>query len=246
MLKICAVSYLNTKPYVVGLEHLKQLENIEYTLEYPSLCAKKFIKNEVDIALLPVAVLKNLIQPYFQFANMGIASNGSVNTVCLFSQNEINNIHTIYLDYQSKTSVELIKILCRNLWHISPVFKPLTQEEINLGAGEAVVVIGDRAIPMLAKYKFVYDLGEHWKELYHLPFVFAIWVSNKELPPRFIQNFKDAMDIGFHNIDEIVATYDNVFSDFNFSIKKYLNSTIVYNLSDKYFEGMNKFLELLD
>ena len=57
--KVSAVSYLNTVPFIYGLKSSKIYEDIELQLNYPSACAKKLINDEVDIALVPVVILKS-------------------------------------------------------------------------------------------------------------------------------------------------------------------------------------------
>ncbi|HNF48735.1 MAG TPA: hypothetical protein PLF48_05095, partial [Chitinophagales bacterium] len=112
MYKLSAVSYLNTKPFLYGLEHAAIADETEISLDPPAVTAEKLIHNEVDIALIPVAVLPLLKQPKI-ISPFCIGSNGKVATVCLFSDVPLEEIETILLDYQSRTSVQLVQILCR-------------------------------------------------------------------------------------------------------------------------------------
>ena len=55
-MKISAVSYLNTKPFLHGLR--KSADNdLEISVDIPSECARKVIEGEVDLGLIPVAVI---------------------------------------------------------------------------------------------------------------------------------------------------------------------------------------------
>ena len=102
--------------------------------------------------------------------------DGSVDTVCLYSNVSLNNIEDIYLDYQSKTSVELLKILCKEYWKISPNFKnsKIGFEE-KVKDNTALLIIGDQKKYFNnAKYKYIFDLSLIWKQMTGLPFVFML------------------------------------------------------------------------
>ena len=121
-MKVCSVSYLNSIPFVYGLEN-SDIE-VDLSLEIPSVCGQKLLNNEVDIALLPVAVIPTLdyadvVSPYC------ISSDGAVQTVCLFSEVPLEQIDTILLDYHSRTSNALVQLLSKRFWKIQPKFKNL-------------------------------------------------------------------------------------------------------------------------
>ena len=59
-IKISAVSYTNTLPFIYGLENSKIINHIELSKDIPSVCAKKLISNKVDIGLVPVAIIPKL------------------------------------------------------------------------------------------------------------------------------------------------------------------------------------------
>ena len=119
-MKVCSVSYLNSIPFVYGLEN-SGIE-VDLSLEIPSVCGKKLQNNEVDLALLPIAVIPTLeyaevVSPYC------ISSDGAVQTVCLFSEVPLEQIDSILLDYHSRTSNALVQLLCKHFWKIQPKFK---------------------------------------------------------------------------------------------------------------------------
>ena len=161
-MKVCSISYLNSIPFVYGLENSDI--GVDLSLEIPSVCGQKLIKNEVDLALLPVAVIPSLdfadvVSPYC------ISSDGAVQTVCLFSQVPLEQIKTILLDYHSITSNALVKLLSKYFWKIQPDFK---KSEINfeskISGNTAGVIIGDRAYKYRDDFPFIYDLSYEWKK----------------------------------------------------------------------------------
>ena len=189
MIKVSAVSYLNTMPFIYGLKHSNFIKSIDLQLNYPSLCAEKLLNNEVDIALVPVAIIPQL-KNYFLISDYCIGSFGCVDTVCLYSNVDIREVTKITLDYQSITSVALLKILLKEYWDLKPLItKSNPGFENNIKGSNAELVIGDRAFKMNNQYKYIYDLSEIWKEMTGLPFVFATWVSNKIISKKFIKIF---------------------------------------------------------
>jgi len=241
MIKISAVSYLNTIPFIYGIKQSKLINNIDLQLDYPAICAEKFINEEVDLALVPVIII-----PYLKKANIisdyCIGSNGAVETVCLYSDVPINDVKSIVLDYQSKTSVELLKILLKEYWNLSPKFiKAEIGFENSIKHSNAALVIGDRAFNLNKKHPYIYDLSAIWKDMTGLPFVFAVWVANKKLSDDFIREFNKSLETGLKNIDKALneECYNYLYCE---NAKDYLNNKISYYLDDKKLEAMNFFL----
>ena len=243
--KVSAVSYLNTIPFIYGINHSDLKDKIDLSLDYPSVCAQKLIENKVDIALVPIVVLKE--NPHFNIiSDYCIGAKGKVDTVCLYSDIPLEGIEEIYLDYQSRTSVELLKLLCREHWKVSPNFRHSSEGFENKIEGRtAALIIGDRAFSANGKYKFVYDLSESWKEMTGLSFVFACWISNKNIEENFTSEFNKSLKMGVENVEEsIKKEYDNYPHCKN--PKEYLNNKISYLLDENKRKGMELFLDKIN
>ncbi len=241
MLKISAVSYLNTIPFIHGLKQSKLINTIDLQLDYPSICADKLITDAVDLALVPVAVIPSL-KKYYIVSDYCIGADGAVDTVCLYSDVPINEIETIALDYQSRTSVALLKILLKEYWKLDPTFtKAAIGFENKIEGKHAALVIGDRAFALNNKHQYVYDLAAIWKEMTGLPFVFAAWVANKEISNQFVTSFNTALENGLTDIDKAItvegANYPNCKNP-----EDYLNNKISYILDAEKKKGMELFL----
>lgn len=230
---VSAVSYLNTKPFLHGLELSSVKEKIQLTQDTPAQCAQMLLDNKIDIGLVPIAVIPQLKKPQI-VSPFCIGANGKVKTVCLFSEVPLEEINTIYLDYQSRTSVLLVQLLMKEYWKKEVTFLPsLEGYENTIKNNIAAVIIGDRAIANLGKCRYEYDLAEVWKEFTGLPFVFAAWVSNKEIEQDFLDDFNAALQIGLSNRSQLLAEYSRYNSSY-FSVKEYWNTNIEYELdSDK-------------
>ena len=100
----------------------------------------------------------------------------------------LDKIETVLLDYQSRTSVALLKVLIKEYWKINVVFEETSGDyQSKISGTTAGLVIGDRALQQRKISPFIYDLGIGMEKVYGLPFVFAAWISNKKLDDDFIQ-----------------------------------------------------------
>lgn len=239
--KVAAVSYLNTKPLLYGFRDHKVMRSMELSLDYPAKIARQLIDGEVDLALVPVATIPKL-KEYHIVSDFCIGAESAVASVCLFSDVPLQNIHRIYLDYQSRTSVALLKLLVRDHWKLNVEFIETTEDYQHLIRGnDAGLVIGDRALAQREVSPLVYDLAEAWLRFTSLPFVFAAWISNKPLPVEFIQEFNDANSIGLNNLPAVVAENSSPGID----LTAYYTKNISYPLTPSKRQGMQRFLSYL-
>ncbi|HAD14618.1 MAG TPA: ABC transporter substrate-binding protein [Saprospirales bacterium] len=241
-MRLTAVSYLNTKPFIYGLFRSDLAGIMDLSLDIPSICAQKLLTGEADIALAPVAVIPQLPQAYL-ISNYCIGATGAVKTVCLYSEVPLENIQQIYLDFHSRTSVALVQILCREYWHIQPIFIPATEGfEHRIGGGTAAVIIGDRTMGLEKKYPFAYDLGEAWVNWTGLPFVFAAWISTKPISAELTDRFNQALGFGLEHIPELLKIIP-----FNpaFDTESYFKDNISYDFNEAKWQGLHRFLGYL-
>src|SRR5512133_1902072 len=117
--KISAVSYANTLPFVYGLTRCPEIPVMELSFDFPARCAEKVLQNEADIGLIPVAVIPKL-KYYEILPGYCLGATGRVRTVLLISTVPLLRIEKVILDYQSRTSVNLARLLARDYWNIQP------------------------------------------------------------------------------------------------------------------------------
>lgn len=240
-IKVAAVSYLNTKPLLYGIERSAVMNDIELVVDYPANLARGLSEGVIDMALLPVAAMPGISGARI-VSDYGIAADGNVASVCIFSQVPMEQIESVYLDYQSRTSVRLAQLLLEKHWKKEVVFKEATEHYIEyINGTSAGVIIGDRALQQLHNFEYVYDLAEGWKEYTGLPFIFAAWVANKELPADFIAAFNEANALGLSHIDEIVAANPYPY----FDLHAYYTKHIHYYLDEGKKKGLEKFLGMI-
>lgn len=241
--RVSIVSYLNSKPFLYGLNSLAVSDQIQMTLDIPSKVVAKLAFNLADIGLIPVAGLEDL-DHYKIISNFCIGSVGRVKTVVLVSDVPLDEIETVLMDYQSRSSVLLAKVLAKFYWKKQFSWENTCNDFQNksIKGKTAGVVIGDRVFAIEKKFKYIYDLSEEWLNFTGLPFVFAVWAAKSSVSEKFEIDFNKALGYGIENIAEIVKMEQSNYPNVN--IYNYFSQNISFNLDDKKREGMKKFLEL--
>lgn len=234
-----AVNYRNTKPLLYGFEQGAMHDQVELITDYPAKIAQALLNDDIDIGLVPVAIL-NQMPEWHIVGNYGIGCDGPVASVCIFSEVPLDQVETLMLDYQSRTSVQLARVLLQSHWKLSPQLQPADEQFIDhIKGSTAAVVIGDRALELRSKIPFVYDLGEAWKAYTGLPFLFAAWVSKKPMDAAFEQAFDLANRIGLDQLDAVLAA--NPYAAFD--LKQYYTQYIQFEIDTAKKSALQVFLE---
>ncbi|MCI5055594.1 MAG: menaquinone biosynthesis protein [Flavobacteriales bacterium] len=237
-LRIAAVSYSNTKPFLYGLEQHGLPFTYDLLIDIPSRCWSNLEESKADIGLVPVAKL-NSVDEYYLHTDYCIGCKGAVDSVFLFSQVPLAEITEILMDYHSETSVRLTKVLAKHHWKINPNWSNTKKGfEDTVQGTTAAVIIGDRTFGIKDKFKYAYDLGAEWQKFSGMPFVFACWVSLKEVPESKIVAFNKALNYGLIHLDEMLEKESNPL------LSSYLKNSIDYSFDSKKKEALKRFLEL--
>jgi len=233
---ISLVSYLNSYPFHFGLLNSEHRDLSSPEIVPPALCAENFKTGKSNIALIPVGALP-AIDSYKIIEPFCIAACGEVKSVFLQSSKPVAEIKTIATDPASRSSNLLTKVLCKHAWNINPAF--ITNEH----EADARVIIGDRALHNTNAFPFQFDLAEEWKNKYNLPFVFAVWIAQKDIPAQIISELNMALEFGVSNIEKAVNKLGTADLDKDEAIE-YLNENIVYRMDSDAKEAMELFLRL--
>lgn len=241
--RIGAVSYLNTRPLLLGLEQSGLMAEIELAKDYPAKIAQSLIDGTIDMGLVPVAVIPLLKEAHL-VSNYCIGAEGDVASVCIFSQSPMEQIEKVYLDYQSRTSVQLARILLQQFWKKEVEFIKAEEGYIqNIKGTTAGVIIGDRALAARTNFPFIYDLAGAWKQYTGKPFVFATWIANKPIPAEFMEAFDKANAFGLAHLNEVIAAIPA--DEQVYDLQTYYTQNISYSFTPEKKAGMKLFLESL-
>jgi chorismate dehydratase len=230
---------LNTRPLLYGVRRHGIMEEIDLVEDYPAHLAQMLLDDKIDIGLIPVGVLPRLGE-WIINGSFCIGCNGPVASVCLFSEAPMEDIDTVYLDYQSRTSVLLAQVLLKEYWKKEvKIIRASSEEYLDQIKGRSAgVVIGDRALRQRQRSSRIFDLGEAWKAHTGLPFVFAAWISRRPLDPAFIQRFNEANALGLRHIPEVIA--ENPYP--HYDLEEYFTKNIDYVLDEEKRKGLELFL----
>lgn len=243
-IRISTVRYANSYPMNWGLLNGPVSSLIDIEFDHPSGVARKLISGEADIGLVPVAAIPELNSPVI-IGSYCIGTKGTVRTVMLMSNTPIQEIDTIWLDYRSVTSVNLARVLARDLWK-----KDFRWENPGSGfdfsgikGGEGIVIIGDQCFELENQFSYTYDLGEAWLTLTGLPFVFACWVAVNNPDSQFISIFDKSIEYGISQTSAAISKMNTLTTVSNEQLEIYLRENIDYNMDSKKKEAMNLFLQ---
>jgi chorismate dehydratase len=246
-IRVSAVKYTNSIPFVYGLQNYSLKDEISLSLDTPAQCYNNLLSGTADIGLVPV-VFKNHISTLYQVTYYGFGATGNVLSVILVSPCPVKQIKTIYLDYQSRTSVMLTRLLCRDFWKINPEFRQAKAgyEAEPFKTNEARLIIGDRAFRFHGQKDIIItDLAGEWARFTGLPFVFAIWASNHKLNSEFEQKFNDALEFGMTYKSWLAREMASQPEYKSIDLYTYLHENIIHEITPSMLEGMNLFLHLI-
>ena len=243
-LRVGAVGYLNARPLTWALDRDPDRWRVRYDL--PAVCAELLRAGQVDLGLTPT--VEFLFAPDYRFVpGVGIGSDGPVASVALYSRVPLREIRRIALDTSSRTSVALIRVLCRHHFQIAPVYvdhgpdlRQMTRE------CDAAVLIGDPALEAdhgalgLEKY----DMGAEWKAMTGLPFVYAAWTGHPNaVSPGDVDALVAAQAEGVAHVDAIAAEYAAGEPRRQARAARYLRDNVRYGLGDAERRGLQLFLD---
>lgn len=238
--RLVLVNYLNTLPFLHGLK-----ESLPYGMEliqaHPADCAETFLTGRANIGLIPVGALIGQ-NNWTRISDYGIGCDGPVATVCLFGHTPIHEWDQVVLDYQSRTSVLLARILLTEYWQCNPGFEEAKPGfELHIAGRTGGLIIGDRAIQAKDIFPYSYDLGEAWKALTGLPFVFATWVTRGQKDPGMENWMNQAFRSGLQAIPDIVRAEQERYHSFD--LEHYYQQNIRYVMDEPALDGLQEFLK---
>ena len=242
--RLGAVSYLNTKPLVHGLDARTDLFALRF--DVPAQCAALLHEGRIDLGLIPA--IEYLRGDYRIVPGVAIGSDGPVASVAVFSQVPVGQIETLALDISSRTSVALTRILCKLHWKISPKLVPAEPDlRAMLTRADAALIIGDPALHIDEEAQGVQklDLGAEWRSLTGLPFVYAMWSGRPgACAPEHVAELNAARDRGVGDIPAIAAAYAREHGPHERLAATYLSDNLRYGLGEAEIAGLRRFHEL--
>jgi predicted solute-binding protein len=211
-------------------------------LDHPSALCARLSRGELDIAL--VSSFEFLRNPIYRIVDgISISSDGPVYSVVLAYVGELSAVEQIELDPAAETSSNLLHGLLSEL-KLQPRFVATSTSFPTKRA--ARLLIGDQAIRFRQEHanEFQFwDLGEQWKKLVGLPFVYALWLVRPEVadPKSIADRLRTLRDSNLANIDNLIAgekEFDRSFCD------RYYRQHLRFSFGEREKKGLRAFHQL--
>jgi chorismate dehydratase len=186
------------------------------------------LNKDADISIIPSATVPSIPDKRI-ISNYCIGASGNVRSVVMCSNQPISEIETLYLDFESRTSILLAQLLLEKYWkkNVIPI-RLNSLHDINPHQKDsAYILIGDKVFDYENQFTYKLDLAGAWKDFTGMPFVFAVWTAVTPLSDDFISLFNKALSSGLANIPAAVMEHKHSL-DYQEAIK-YLTENIDYN-----------------
>lgn len=243
-MQIGAVSYLNSRPLIEGLEGL--LPNSDLILDYPSRLADALAAEQLDVALIPS--VEYFRRPGYEIVSDAcVAARGEVLSVKLYCRVHPGEIRRLALDEGSRTSAALTRVILAERYGVFPRTEPLPMEcSFQDSTADAILLIGDRAMHSPEEnFVEVIDLGRMWYEWTGLPFVFAMWVARRDSQTEGVEDaLSRSRDLGVARLHEIARSEAPRLGISEELARNYLTRNLHYHFTSAERSGLRLFCEL--
>lgn len=270
-LRISIVQYLNTAPLVRGFTHgpLKGKYDLSFTI--PSRCADDLRDGRADVAIIPAIELQR-IDDLVVLPDLAIAAKNRVRSLLIVARKPIEEVKTIALDQSSRSTQALTRILCAELWHISPqFFEASFTAATMLEHADAALLIGDPALRLTISIAHhatpgtagellcdaakaginatgalhVYDVVQEWQRMTDLPAVLAVWAARRDLiTPDLIADFTSSKAYGVAHLAEISSEAAHEQGLCAPELLSYLRNNIDFTLDRENLAGLELYFRL--
>jgi chorismate dehydratase len=200
-MRVGRIPYINCYPVYGAIDRGIVPISAELVDGVPTALNHEMSAGTIDVSVISAVEYARDAMKYLLLPDLSICSDGPVRSVVLFSKRPASDLHgrRVLVSRSSMTSVALLELLFDNVWDAKPAFIPSNAELVDVARfGEeehdARLVIGDAALHLwsrlrspelypkddgLTEYRYAYDLGSEWKRWTGLPFVFAVWVTQR-------------------------------------------------------------------
>jgi chorismate dehydratase len=271
-LRISIVEFLNTAPLVWGFTDGPLAGRYDLSFAVPSQCAEDLKAGRADVGIIP-AIEYQRMENVVALPGMAVAAKNEVRSILVVSKVPIDQARSFALDTNSRSSVGLVRLLCRRHWNIAPEFidSPPDVDEM-LGRADAALIIGDPALRLRLKVDelqakvpqgkdgccgteeeplvkgvqllFVYDVAQQWREMTGHACVLAIWVARRgAVTPEIVADFQASREYGLARIGEIAEGAALKLDLPPHELERYLTDNIDFSLDDENLAGLNLYFE---
>ena len=256
-MRLGRISYINCYPVYGAIDRGIERVAAEIVTGTPAELNDLLVAGELDVSVISAVAYARHSRDLVLLPDLAISCDGPVRSVLLLSKTPVGRLggRTVLLTASSRTSVALLELLCREVWKIEPRFAEVRAEASDLDhlaelPHEAVLVIGDPALILSARHAYPHtvDLGEEWKRLTGLPFVFAVWAARRAADPAAVRRGHHALLAsrawGLAHLDELAVAASQSTRVAVSTCREYF-AGLDYAFTDRHLAGLSEFFRRL-
>ncbi|MBT3388401.1 MAG: menaquinone biosynthesis protein [Desulfobacula sp.] len=250
------ISYINASPVYYGLDHGLLPDWLTLHPDVPSELNRRIIGGEIPLSPISAAFYAMHHKELLILPGLSISCNGRVMSVILASHYPIKQLNdkTVLFSRESASAAAFLKMI----FHQQKIHANYLTGQINTPAEiankvDAALIIGDNTLihPWQENFAHVIDLGQLWYEMTKLPFVFALWVVQKDFAktnPTIVKKIHELLlqskDMGYQHINKIIKITSQKIQLDQKIVKEYFE-LLFCDLDEKKIEAMKVFFDYL-
>ncbi len=215
-----------------------------FTLRYSSLVenAQLLTAGEADIALIsPIDYAKNSME-WEILPGLGIASYGVTGAAKLLFKKGLINISIIASDLRFPTEMVISQLVFLEKTGDKPQFIAHgVQPGIIPEKTDAVLLVGDDALPVKTFQEGVFDISEEWNDIVELPLVHAVFAAKRDtISPTTAAVLMQAHAYYSEHKNEIIQDLSGARGIDHERLNIHLNEELRYTLDELDTDGMKE------
>lgn len=265
-IRLGAISFVNTVPIYANYS---PDSDIELIYEVPARLNALMLAGELDLSPVSSACYLRNQDTLVLLEDLSVSSPGAVESVLFLSRKPLGpdmlDAPVINVPNDSETSVMLLAHLLQDATgqDLRPWFRVYEAADYRKTLRESgnALIIGDNALmmkeglPQEDQPYYCYDLSTLWKEKTGLPFVFAVWVANRqwaERHPEQLQTVNRSLcqvrdefftsPVAFEAGMVKAQTRSGLPED---TLERYYRQCLTYGLSAEHYASLNRFEAIL-
>ncbi|MGH7429274.1 MAG: menaquinone biosynthetic enzyme MqnA/MqnD family protein [Candidatus Methylomirabilaceae bacterium] len=255
--RVGRVRYINCEPVYYGIERGAIPAACRIVDGTPAQLNRMLRTGELDVSVISAIEYARHPERYLLLPELAIGCDGPIESVLFLSRVKPSDLDgkPILLSQDSLTSIFLVKILLRREFGVTPRYlhtdAPTTDPLPEDVAG--MLVIGDPALRARGLLPYTLDLGQAWKGLTRLPFVFAVWAVRRDFyrdhpaeTHRLHIALLQSKRYSLARLDEISELVYQRVGLSPQACSTYLKERLSFELSPRHLEGLRHFFSMLE
>jgi len=230
-------------PLIHGIS--RNLVNYNFDINCGSIRenAAKLLEGEIEVGIIASHDYALKKESWKIVPNLCISSPQKIKNVQLFFKKGINNIRKVAVDKSAASEKNLLKILMREKFSMSPEYIDMEPDlDKMLLKADAALIVGDPALDYYRANHNRLDLNDEWVDLTGLPCVYAVWAGREiTITSDDITMIHSSFNLGIKNLEKICKDYARKHQGDWVFYHDFFTQNLSYSFSDQEKDGLNEF-----